>query len=147
MTAPTTVERVKTDVTILIDHFLGNAQKRVVLAALRGEEKKYFSEKLIELAALVASMPVTYQNDFAPGPRDPIVYLHYFVGNGDWYVIEKDVNLDGEGQIQAFGLADPYRDGGELGYISLPEVLGCGAELDFHFEPRPLSLLRDQRSR
>jgi hypothetical protein len=29
--------------------------------------------------------------------------------------------------------------GAELGYISLPELLAAGAELDLHFTPRPLT--------
>lgn len=44
----------------------------------------------------------------------------------------------GRAQLQAFGLAD-LGYGGELGYISIVELLECGAELDLHWTPQTLA--------
>lgn len=81
-------------------------------------------------------MPKTYEQD-GKGLK-AIAYLHYFTGNADWYITEKDMSdPDEPGQLQAFGLAN-LGYGGELGYISIVELLKRGAELDYHFEPCPL---------
>lgn len=118
--------------------FIGHAQRRAMIAGMRGEERAWFLEKLQDMLALVETMPQTYGQD---GVSDPIAYLHYFTASADWYITEKDVDHDGAGQVQAFGLADLFRDGGEMGYISITELVECGAELDLHFTPRPLSIV------
>jgi hypothetical protein len=120
--------------------FIGARQRHAVICGMAGEEKQFFVDKMAELAALVAAMPKTYEQESV---SDPIVTLHYFAGSSDWYITEKDIDTDGQGQIQAFGLADLFGDGGELGYISIDEITKCGAELDFHFKPCPLSIVRD----
>ena len=56
---------------------------------------------------------------------DAVVYLHYFRGGMDWYITEKDME---EEQHQAFGLAD-LGYGGELGYISIQELIDNGVSL------------------
>ncbi len=118
--------------------FMGNAQRRAVIAGMRGEESAYFHTTIGDLASRVAAMPKTYEQD---GVADPIVSLHYFTGNADWYITEKDIDHDGAGQVQAYGYAD-LGFGGEMGYISIGEIVRHGAELDFHFTPRPLSAVR-----
>jgi hypothetical protein len=45
-------------------------------------------------------------------------------------------------QHQAFGLADLFGDGGELGYISIVEILANGGGLDFYFTPKTLKEIR-----
>jgi len=119
--------------------FVGPAQRQAVYHGLRGEEKQYFADTLRRIAGLIEGMPKTYESESV---ADPIVWLHYFTAGADWYITEKDVDTDGQGQAQAFGLADLFNDGGELGYISIAEITGAGAELDFHFTPAPLSLVR-----
>jgi hypothetical protein len=47
--------------------------------------------------------------------------------------VEKDADPDHVGQMQAFGIAD-LGMGAELGYISIPELLENGAELDLYFK-------------
>jgi hypothetical protein len=116
--------------------FMSGPQRAAVIQGMLGEEKQFFYEKMDELAALVETMPKTYEQE---NVRDPVVYLHYFTGGADWYITERDVDSDGAGQQQAFGLADLFGDGGEKGYISIAEIIRHGAELDFHFTPRPLS--------
>lgn len=123
--------------------FIGRDQLAVLAHAMRSEEKQFFFDKAVELADLVARMPQTYQQD-GIGDR-AIVSLHYFIGGADWYITERDSDPDGDGQIQAFGLADLFGDGGELGYISIPEITGAGGELDFYFAPRTLGEVRAER--
>ena len=93
----------------------------------------------IDLEKLIASAPVTYEQD-GKGD-DAIVYLHYFFGGCDWYITEKDV--DG-GVQQAFGYAVLFGDkeNAELGYICITEIIQCGAELDLYFTPCPLAEIK-----
>ncbi len=116
--------------------FIGRSQRHCVASLLRGEEGAHFAATLARLAAMVAAMPTTYGQE-GKG-MDAIAYLHYFCGGADWYITEKDINTDGAGQLQAFGLAD-LGQGAELGYISIPDLLAVGAELDFHFTPITLA--------
>ncbi len=111
--------------------FLSVAQRHALGDALRGEEGEWFTAKLAEVAAVIEGMPTTYQTD----GTDAVVYLHYFTGGCDWYITEKDV--DG-GVDQAFGIAD-LGYGGEMGYISIREIVATGAELDLHWTPKPKS--------
>ena len=112
--------------------FIGNAQRQVIGALCYGEEKQFFYDKLVELANIVETMPVTYATD-GQG-NQAIVHLHYFTAGADWYITERDCETE---QLQAFGKAD-LGYGGELGYISLVDILKCGAELDFYWQPRKL---------
>jgi hypothetical protein len=121
--------------------FLGPQQVTVLAQAARfGEEREFFREKLCGLAHLVDTMPKTYDQD---GKGDnAIAYLHYFAGGqASWWITEKDAGSPddepGTGQVQAFGLAD-LGDGGELGYISIAEILEAGGELDLYFRPKTL---------
>ncbi len=116
--------------------FIGTAQARVMADGCRGEERQFFFDKLVEMAGIVAAMPKTYEQD-GKGTA-AIVSLHYFTGACDWHITEKDVDTDGEGQVQAFGYAN-LGYGRELGYICLPEILEAGAELDLHFTPRTVA--------
>lgn len=149
MLEATTLTRVCTKADALqalatLRRFIGNSQLQALADGMRGEEKQYFFDKIVALANLVSTMPETYAQD---GLGDAaIVSLHYFKGGADWYITERDSDPDGEGQIQAFGLAALFRDGGELGYISIVELIGAGVELDLHFKPRTLREVRaDQK--
>ena len=101
-------------------------------------------ETLNTVAARIEAMPKTYEQD---GAGDAVAHLHYFTASADWYITERDIDTDGEGQHQAFGLADLFHDGGELGYISIVELCAePSMNLDFHFEPRPIGELRRARA-
>lgn len=119
--------------------FIGTSQRRTVEIALRGEEGQWFMEKMEELAGIVEIMPGTHEN------HDGNVWLHYFSANYDAYILEKDTGAEDDGpeefQSQAYGWARfaHMPECAETGYISLPEILANGAELDFHFEPCLLS--------
>jgi len=118
-------------------HFISKQQMTTIVDACEGEEKQFFFDKLIEYSNRINNMPKTYEQD-GQG-NNAIAYLHYFKGNMDWYITEKDSG--GEEQIQAFGLAN-LGYGGELGYISIKELIEANVELDLHFTPTPLTALR-----
>jgi hypothetical protein len=121
--------------------FIGRAQLSAIANACRGEEKQFFFDKLVQMAALVSTMPKTYEQD---GKGDAaLVTLHYFTGGCDWHIIERDMLPE---QEQAFGLAD-LGYGPELGYISITEILQAGAELDLYFTPRTVGEIMKQAQR
>ncbi len=88
---------------------------------------------LRELYNIVTTMPKTYETGKIP-EDEKIIYLHYFYGNMDWYVAEKDKEKE---QLQAFGyvnLGDPQN--AEWGYIDIEEIKATNkVELDFNFDP------------
>ncbi len=120
----------------LLRPFIGQTQLTFVGQLCYGEERQYFIDKLVELGDIVKSMPT-------PGKTNgqgmsAIAYLHYFHNKGmDFYITEKDVCENGR-QHQAFGWAD-MGYGGELGYISIEDLLANECELDFAFTPKKLS--------
>jgi hypothetical protein len=118
--------------------FIGPGQMNAIANGMRGEEKQFFLDKAVELASIVASMPSTFQQ--RDKGLNAVVHVHYFVGQSDFYLTEKDC-IEDEPQHQAFGQAN-IGYGPELGYISLPEILRAGAELDFHFKPTTLAVIR-----
>ena len=94
---------------------------------------KFYPTKAARVPALGATEHV----------KDPIVRAHYFVGSSDWYVLEMDPETG-----EAFGLADIFGNGGELGYFSLVELEATTmrgflvVERDMHWTPKPLSKVR-----
>lgn len=125
------------DAMTFLAPFLSKQQFSAMKHGAVGEESQFFTDKAVELADTIRTMPETYGQD---GKGDvAVAYLHYFKGGADWYITEKD--KDG-GVLQAFGLADLFGDGGELGYISIEELTRNGAELDFHWTPKTLSQIR-----
>jgi hypothetical protein len=119
--------------------FIGVSQLQAIGHGLRSEERQFFIEKLEELAQQVTTMPKTYEQD---GKGDnAIVTLHYFKDGADWYITERDME---RAQLQAFGLADLFGDGGELGYINIVELIRNGVELDMYFTPCTLESIRKE---
>ena len=113
--------------------FIGTAQLQAIGQVCYSEEKQFMFEKLAEMAGIVTTMPMTYDTD-GQG-QQAIAQLHYFTGGCDWYITERDQETE---QLQAFGLAN-LGYGGELGYISIVEILESGAELDLYWTPKPIS--------
>ena len=124
--------------------FIPASELRAIADCCRGEEKDFFFDKLQEMKKIVDNMSKTYEQD---GLGDKaVVHLHYFRGNQDWYITEKDKGSPEEpGQHQAFGLAD-LGYGGELGYISFVELVAANVELDLYFKPRTLGEIREKHS-
>ena len=132
-----------------LKHFMSIEQRAIVQDCMAGEERDFFFEKMIELAAIVKSMPKTKETDDGRGGK-AIAYLHYFAGGqANFYLTERDVGSSDDPvpgvQHQAFGRADLFGDGGELGYISLPEIFKSRGELDFYWTPKTLDEIEAER--
>ncbi len=145
---PSMKQRIAAGIAALtaLQPFIGLGQSKVIATLIRtSEEQDFFIDKMIELAAQVEAMPHTYQQEGLG--EQAIAHLHYFIGGCDWWITEKDMG-DKEDpapnlQLQAFGyacLGDP--DFAELGYISLPEILEAGAELDLHWNPTAMAEIK-----
>lgn len=114
--------------------FVPTLQIKALGNIFKGEEKSFAIEKVQELISYFEKMPKTYGTE-KQETDDKIVYLHYFYGGSDWYIVEKDSEPE---QLQAFGYAILNGDfqQAEWGYISLVELLGISRiELDFYFTP------------
>ena len=115
--------------------FISNQQQHCMLTGMQGEERQFFYDRAVGLAKIIAAMPKTGETD---GKGDAaIVFLHYFKGGSDWWIIEKDMEQE---QLQALGFACLNGDtqSAELGYISIEELKAHKVELDFFW--RPISL-------
>lgn len=121
--------------------FIGRTQRRLLRTLIEGEEASFFIDKVNELHRIVTTMPKVYEQD---GLGDEaIAYLRYFAGGAAaCWITERDLSAT---QHQAFGLADLFGDGGELGYISLAEWLANGAEIDLHYTPQSLREIKESR--
>lgn len=124
--------------------FISAPQIEVMVENCGGEEGDFFKAKFLEVAKLLDAMPSTGQS---AGGDQAIVHLHYFSGSADFYITEKDIDHDGEGQVQAYGLADLYGDGGEVGYISILELIRGHVDFDLHWKPCTLGELREKREK
>lgn len=118
--------------------FIGASQLSAIASACRGEEKEFFFDKVDQLAKLIDTMPKVYEQDGKD--ENSTVYLHYFRGNQDWWITEKDSE---PGQHQAFGYVQM---GGcsEWGYTSIAEIIKYGVELDLYFKPSTLMELYEK---
>ena len=121
-----------------LHNFLSIEQLTILDMNMKGEERSYFEKLVEELENTFETMPKTYEQD-GKG-EDAIVYLHYFIGDFDWYITERDTESE---QLQAFGLACIFYD--ELGFISIVEIIQNGGELDFNWTPKTLAEVRDSR--
>ena len=121
-----------------IARFMGLPQWASLQSLMSGsEESEFFQRVAADLAQRIEAMPVTGgQED--DSDADQTVYLHYFLGASDVWVLEKDVG-GGVEQVFAFALLNADYQMAELGYVDLSELLLLGFELDFHFSPNPLA--------
>jgi hypothetical protein len=133
-----TVKRKK----IQLPEIMPRAQGRAVAQLLKGEEGEWFRAKLDELLAIANAIPRSYETD-GQGSR-ATARLHYFTGGCDWWITELDADTDGEGQAQAFGMAD-IGSGPEVGYISLVELCESRAEIDLHWTPATLAEIKARK--
>jgi len=132
----------------LFEQFIGGHQRAVFRDCIRGEEKEFFQQKRAALCRILRTMPLTGETEKQEG--SPVAYLRYFAGGqAQFHITELDKGAPDDSpeqfQWQMFGLSDLFGDGGELGYICLPELHGCHAELDFHYTPQTLDELRDRK--
>jgi hypothetical protein len=126
----------------LLKLYVSVPQLKVMVAGSQGEEKDYFQAKILEMGNLIQTMPKTYEQD-GKGEK-ALASLHYFNPSSDWYILEKDISAEIDGNFQAFGFAILNGDtqNAELGYISIEELVLHGVELDLHFEPMTLKEIR-----
>ena len=118
-----------------LQNFISKPQYQLLLnLAQNSPEASYFKDKLAEIEQTINTMPKTYETD-GQG-NNAIAYLHYFKGGGDWYIVEKDM----QNVQQAYGLVNLGYDG-EIGYISIEELIKNDVELDLHFQPTKIKEL------
>lgn len=133
-------------IALMRGKFIGNDQCAAILDVLRGEESEWMAEKVNSLWATIQSMPQSYQTD-GQDPEKTLCHLHYFVGTVDAWITEKDMGERRKWtpeveQHQAFGVTRIQPGSGELGYVSIPELLECGAEIDLYWTPCTLASLK-----
>lgn len=121
--------------------FIGRGQLAAMIDGTTGEEGEWFRAKIGELFDTARTMPKSYETD-GQGMR-AVAHLRYFAGgSAAWLITERDAGAPDDStpgeQHQAFGHADLFGDGGELGYISIAEIIAEGGELDLYFAPEPL---------
>ena len=121
--------------------FMSRPQIAALLHGFQGEEGEHFETLLLEYARRIEEMPKTYEQD---GLEDPMAFLHYFMGESDFYITEKDMS---EEQLQAFGFAILNGDlqSAEMGYISIKELIEIGMELDLHFAPKSIGAIKKEK--
>lgn len=126
-------------------HFIGSLQRDTLVGLLsESDEREYFADLVLELRDTITQMPATY--DQSKLGDDAVAHLHYFLGSADVWITERDRGEAdakaalNEPQHQAFGLTSLYGtpEDAERGYVSLPEILNCGFELDLNWRPKTL---------
>jgi hypothetical protein len=130
-----------------IQHFISGNQTKALQDIFKGEESEYAQDIVKSLSGIIENMPSSYETEDTDTP-DKIVYLHYFYGASNWYIIEKDKGSPDDPiqgiQQQAYGYVILNGDtiNAEWGYISIQELIQNNVELNFHFEPIKFSELK-----
>ena len=113
----------------ILKNFISNNQYQVLTElSNNSDDADQLKNKLTEIQKIINMMTQTYEQD--EFGYNAIAYLHYFKGNADFYITEKDIE---DQQLQAYGLAN-IGYGGELGYISIDELIKGDVELDLYFQ-------------
>jgi len=135
-----------TEAAAILRNFIPRDELETILENTKGEEGEFFINKLIELSTLVVMMPQTGDTE----GQDAMALLHYFgPGECDWWITEIDRAIQSNGvpgpQHQAFGYARMFQGCGEMGYISIAELLTSRrVELDLYWNPKPISEIREK---
>lgn len=134
---------------MLDGNFLSREQHHVMMRASRGEEGEHFRALFVKWANVANMMPSTGETDGQM--HKAVAHLKYFAGGrASFYITERDKgdpdDTPEQRQSQAFGLADLFGDGGELGYISLPEIFASRGELDLYWTPKTLESIREGKA-
>lgn len=119
----------------LLADFISVSQRFALKDLLGSEEGDYFATTVLALAKRIRDMPKTYETD--DQGLAARVYLHYFLGGVDAWITEKDKGTgdpEDTTQRQAFGKCRIQPHDGELGYISIAELIDNGVELDLHWD-------------
>jgi hypothetical protein len=133
--------------------FMSNSQQKALYRMMYGEESNAGREIFNRLIKTIDSMPGQYETDKIKA-ADKIVHLHYFQGDSDWYIVEKDkgqskkeeeeAGLVYGKQYQAFGYAILNGDtiNAEWGYVNIQELIENNVELDFYWTPKKFSEIK-----
>lgn len=125
------------DIPDIVKEFMPTIQQKAIV----GSEEHW--DTLSTLESIIKKMPSTYGTEDIE-EDDKIVYLHYFYGGSDWYIVEKDSEME---QLQAFGyvVLNGDHEMAEWGYISIEELKRTNrVELDFYFEPTEFGELKKE---
>ena len=87
----------------------------------------------------LAQIPALYSTEHQALP-EKIIYLHFFLGNSDWYVCE----FDGTDTFFGFVILNGNYQTAEWGYFTLHKldrlnVRGFDVDMDLYWEIRPAS--------
>ena len=81
----------------------------------------------------LAKIPKLYETESTP-LKDKLIYLHFFIGGCDWYIVEHD----GEDLFWGFAILNNDFQNAEWGYISFRELkeikMGGWLEIDCEIE-------------
>lgn len=117
--------------------FIGPRQSACLRILLGGAEGDRFRDKLAEISERIRRMPAVHESG-----RSQMAHLRYQLNNYECLLVEKDIAFPDEDpadyQAQAYGFCRFHPHRGELGYVSLPEILAGGALLDLRFTPMPV---------
>ena len=85
----------------------------------------------------LAQIPKFYETENTP-TMDKLIYLHFFLGNSDWYVCE----FDGFDTFFGFVILNGDYQTAEWGYFTLHKldrlnVRGFDVDMDLYWETRP----------
>lgn len=128
-----------------LTQFIGENQLSCMRSLCRGEEGEHFREKIAEIKNIIATMPKTYETE---GQENKKAFLHYFKGDSDWYIIERDAGSPDDEeqgiQRQAYGFACLNGDhiNAEFGYIAIDELIRYGVELDLYYTPESVKVIK-----
>jgi len=122
--------------------YIKPTQLEVLGDSCRGEEKQFFFDLVCEYADRIRAMPRIYAQSKLGDQA--IAYLHYFTGGShSAYITEIDPAAEDR---LAFGSSD-LGYGGDLGYVSIAELLASGAELDLYWKPKTLAAIQGKVDR
>ncbi len=87
----------------------------------------------------LSKVPIIYATDFIQ-PKDKIIYLHFFIGDCDWYIAE----YDGNDTFFGFAILNGDDINAEWGLISFSDLESIRLSFvevdnDLYFEPKRAS--------
>ncbi len=119
----------------IIQHIMPNAQLKFL------DEIKYseHTDQMLELAEIFEKMPALHSQRSRTKLKSlEVVYLHYFYGNTDLFILEKGTG-DNKDIFYGYIILNGDYQNAEYGDISIPEIKKI-AELDFYWDPIPLKV-------
>lgn len=116
-------------------------QKQLLLMTVNLMRQDTYAETSLAIEVLYERFmkcPRTYQTDGNKGKA--VCQFRYFAEDSEYHIVELDVSGPPHHQAYGYGSLNGYYP--ELGYISIPELMSAGFELDLQFVPQTLSELK-----